>query len=156
FAFAAIASSPMLITFAVAFGIGPKITVLSIVALCVVSPFAEEALYRGFVFRQLYRRAKLGFWVSALIPSVLGGLGHLYQSNDPLEMAGIFGITALGFLGFSWVYTRWSENLWVPFALHMSMNLWWEVFAVDDSALGGWIANGARLATAVLAILMTI
>ena len=31
------------------------------------------------------------------------------------------------------------------FGLHASMNLWWEVFAIDDTALGGWLANGARL-----------
>lgn len=36
------------------------------------------------------------------------------------------------------------------------MNLWWEVFAVDDTALGGWLANGARLATVVIAVLLTI
>jgi hypothetical protein len=36
------------------------------------------------------------------------------------------------------------------------MNLWWEVFGVADTALGGWIANGARLLTVVAAILITI
>lgn len=36
------------------------------------------------------------------------------------------------------------------------MNLWWEVFGVDDTALGGWIANGARLATVTVAILLTV
>jgi hypothetical protein len=36
------------------------------------------------------------------------------------------------------------------------MNLWWEVFAVDDTALGGWLANGARLLTIACAILLTI
>ena len=36
------------------------------------------------------------------------------------------------------------------------MNLWWEVFGVAETALGGWIANGARLLTVALAILLTI
>jgi hypothetical protein len=36
------------------------------------------------------------------------------------------------------------------------MNLWWEVFGVAENALGGWIANAARLATIALAILLTI
>jgi hypothetical protein len=31
------------------------------------------------------------------------------------------------------------------------MNLWWEVFAVDDTALGGWLPDDARLATVVIA-----
>jgi hypothetical protein len=29
-------------------------------------------------------------------------------------------------------------------------------FAVDDTALGGWLANGARFATVAVAILLTI
>ena len=36
------------------------------------------------------------------------------------------------------------------------MNLWWEIFGVAETALGGWIANAARLATIALAILLTI
>ena len=36
------------------------------------------------------------------------------------------------------------------------MNLWWELFGVADTALGGWIANGARLLTITAAILLTI
>jgi hypothetical protein len=31
-----------------------------------------------------------------------------------------------------------------------------EVFAVDDTALGGWLANGARFTTVAIAILLTI
>ena len=41
-------------------------------------------------------------------------------------------------------------------ALHSAMNLWCEVFAVDDTALGGWLANGARFTTVAIAILLTI
>ena len=36
------------------------------------------------------------------------------------------------------------------------MNLWWEIFAVDGTALGGWLANGARLLTVFLAVMLTI
>jgi len=36
------------------------------------------------------------------------------------------------------------------------MNLWWELFAVDESALGGWLANGARLTTIGIAIFLTL
>ena len=42
------------------------------------------------------------------------------------------------------------------FGLHAGTNLWWEVFAVDDTALGGWVSNGARLATIIIAVLLTI
>ena len=55
-----------------------------------------------------------------------------------------------------WVFARWQDNLWAPFAIHALMNLWWEIFAIDDTALGGWYANGARLATIALGILLTV
>ena len=51
---------------------------------------------------------------------------------------------------------KWKDNVWPVFGLHAGMNLWWEVFAVDDTALGGWVSNGARLATIIIAVLLTI
>jgi membrane protease YdiL (CAAX protease family) len=39
-----------------------------------------------------------------------------------------------------WLYQPSNYNLWVMIvALHGAMNLWWGVFAVDDTALGGWV-----------------
>lgn len=98
----------------------------------------------------------LGFWLSALLPSALFALAQVYQSNDLSELLGIVAITGSGGLLFCWVFMRWQDNLWPVFGLHAAMNLWWEVFAVDDTALGGWVANGARLLTIVLAVLLTI
>jgi hypothetical protein len=51
---------------------------------------------------------------------------------------------------------KWRDNVWVVWGLHAGMNLWWEVFNVDDTALGGWLSNGARLATVIVAVLLTI
>ena len=154
--FALLASAPMLIAFAWAFPLNPKMTFLTVGVGCIVAPFAEEVLFRAFLFRQLYRRARLGFWLSALIPSVLFAAGHLYQSSDLMELLGILAITGAGSLLCCWVFIRWQDNVWTVFALHALMNLWWEVFAVDETALGGWLANAARLATVVIAILLTI
>jgi hypothetical protein len=36
------------------------------------------------------------------------------------------------------------------------MNTWWEVFAIDQTALGGWIANGTRILTVIIAVVLTI
>lgn len=154
--FAAIATSPMLITFALTSSVNPKMTFLSVGVLCFIAPFAEEVLYRSFLFRQLYRRARLGFWVSALLPSVVFAAAHLYQSDDLKELLGIVAITGTGGIGFCWFFMKWRDNVWAVFGLHAGMNLWWEVFAVDDTALGGWVANGARLATVIVAVLLTI
>lgn len=154
--FATIASLPMLIAFALTSSVNPNMTLLTVGVGCFIAPFAEEVLYRSFLFRQLYRRARLGFWISALAPSVLFAAAHLYQSDNLMELLGIVAITGTGGIGFCWFFMKWRDNLWVVFGLHAMMNLWWEVFAVDDTALGGWLANGARLGTVVIAVLLTI
>jgi len=154
--FSFIAALPMLLAFAITSSVNPNMTFLTVGVGCFIAPFAEEVLFRSFMFRQLYRRARFGFWLSALIPSVLFALGHLYQSNDFWELVGISVITGLGSILSCWIFIRWQDNLWAIFGLHSLMNLWWEVFAVDNTALGGWLANAARLLTITLAIVLTI
>lgn len=154
--FSFLASLPMLIAFALTSSVNPKMTFLTVGVGCFLAPFAEEILYRSFMFRQLYRRAHLGFWLSALIPSILFAAAHFYQSDDFWELVGISAITGLGSILSCWIFLRWQDNLWAIFGLHSLMNLWWEVFAVDDTALGGWLANAARLLTIAIAILLTI
>jgi uncharacterized protein len=82
--------------------------------------------------------------------------GHAYQSTHIGELADILAITSAGSILLCWLEQRWNYNLWVIVALHSAMNLCWEVFAVDDTALGGSLANGARFATVSIAILLTI
>lgn len=65
-------------------------------------------------------------------------------------------ITALGSVLFSWLFLRWGFNLWVPFWVHALMNLWWDLFAVDETALGGGLANAARILSVLLAIALTL
>jgi membrane protease YdiL (CAAX protease family) len=154
--FAFIAGLPMLIAFALTSRLNPSISVLTVGVGCFLAPFAEEVLFRGYMFGQLYCRARWGFWLSALIPSALFAFGHAYQATGMLELTGIFAVTGLGSLLGCWLFMRWQYNLWVVFGLHCLMNLWWELFGIDDSALGGWIANGARLLTVTVAILLTI
>ena len=154
--FAFIAALPMLIAFALSSRLNPNMSVLTVGVGCFLAPFAEEVLFRGYVFGQLYRRARWGFCLSALVPSVLFALGHAYQATGVLQLTGIFAVTGLGSILGCWLFVRWEYNLWAVFGLHSLMNLWWELFGIDDSALGGWIANGARLLTVTIAILLTI
>jgi len=116
--FSLIASLPMLIAFALTTKLNRNMTFLTVGVGCFLAPFAEELLFRGFMFRQLYRRARFGFWLSALIQSLLFALGHLYQSNDFWELAGILAITGLGSILFCWIFLRWQDNLWAIFGLH--------------------------------------
>jgi membrane protease YdiL (CAAX protease family) len=154
-AFSFVAAFPMLLAFAVTSSINAKMSVLSVGVGCFVAPFAEEVVFRGYMFGQLYRRARWGFWLSALIPSALFAFGHAYQASGFWELVGIFAVTGLGSLLGCWIYMRWQFNLWTVFGLHCLMNLWWELFGVADTALGGWIANAARLLTIAVAILLT-
>jgi len=152
--FALLATSPMLICFAIARPIAADLAPASLAMTSLVAPFVEEVLFRAFLFRQLYRRARLGFWWSAAIPSLLFALGHVYQAQGLGELVGILAITGIGGGLLCWVFVCWADSFWAVFGLHALMNLWWDVFAVDTSALGGWLANGARLATVAIALVL--
>jgi len=119
-AFSFVAAFPMLLAFAVTSSINARMSVLSVGVGCFVAPFAEEVLFRGYMFGQLYRRARWGFWLSALIPSALFASGHAYQASGFWELVGIFAVTGLGSLLGCWIYMRWQFNLWTVFGLHWS------------------------------------
>lgn len=149
-------TSPMLITY----GIGSRgvtaFTVSGVVFGALLQPFIEELLFRGFLFGQLYRRARWPFFPAALITAIIFGIGHTWQAvTGDLGWGGVVGIvlvTGIGSLFFSWLFMRWNFNLWVPFFVHAMMNLWWEIFQVDETALGGWGSNLPRIGVLVLAI----
>src|SRR6266576_4831942 len=90
-----------------------------------------------------------------LAPSLLFGLGHIEQGQNPLEMAELMLLTGLGAVVFAWLVYRW-QSLWFPIALHVCMNLWWELFSVAKSALGGWFPFALQVASILLAIVITL
>lgn len=159
-AFAFLATLPMLVAFAATSPLAPESPPLRLFFLAFFWPLAEEIVFRGYLFRQLFSRAGWGFGPAALFTAVFFGLGHLYQGAkgdlNLLETAGVVAITALGSVFFSWLFLRWGFNLWVPFWVHALMNLWWELFAVDETALGGGLANAARTLSMLLAIALTL
>lgn len=116
----------------------------------------EEVLFRGFLFGQLFQKAKWGFLPAVLLNAIVFGLGHLYQGNGFGQTIGIFAITLIGAIWFSWIYIEWESNLWVVISLHFFMNLSWKLFSVGETALGGGGANLFRVCTIILAILLTI
>jgi hypothetical protein len=153
-AFAFLASSPMLIGFALTRKAAPDLSVPPLLFLTVFSPLVEEVEFRGFGFWQLHRRARWPFWLAILPPAVLFGLGHVEKGQGWREVAGIFVLIAVGSAVFSWLLDQW-QSLWAPFGLHCFMNLWWEVFSVSNTALGGWFPFALVAATVALAILLT-
>lgn len=154
--FGLLATLPMSVGFAFTSNLNPKFSFTNIILLTVLFPFIEELFYRGYVFRQLFRRAKWRFGYAIIIPTLIFSLGHWFQAESAMELVGVLAITGLGSLLFCWVFVRWKDNLWVPFALHFFMNFWWETFAVDTNALGDWFANVVRFASVLLCVILTI
>jgi len=69
----------------------PQVLTLVILAVSVVliTPFAEEAFFRGFIFRRLAQRYRVG--IAIVISAAIFGLAHLI----PLIMLPIFGLGVL-------------------------------------------------------------
>ena len=91
----------------------PAVSVLVIVGISVIgiTPFAEEAFFRGFIFRRLGQRYRLG-WAVVLSAAIFAVL-HLI----PFIMLPIF---ALGALLASVVYAR--KSLFPSVFAHMTFN----------------------------------
>lgn len=116
----------------------------------------EEVVYRGFLFGQLFRKANWGFIPAVLLNALIFGSGHLYQGNSFGQTLGVFFVTLMGGIWFAWLYIEWENNLWIAIGLHVFMNLSWKLFAISDTALGGWGANLFRIITIALSIVFTI
>lgn len=154
FLFGLVATSPALIGFALTSHLDHSVTARAFFILCLYNPFAEEVLFRAFTFGQLYYRAGWNFWPAALVPTVLFAAGHLYQSSDPKELAGILAITGLGGILFSYFFVRLGRTIWAPYALHAMLNSWWTIFTTNNTALGGWSDNVFRFGSIGLAFVL--
>jgi membrane protease YdiL (CAAX protease family) len=153
--FAILASAPMLVGFALTRSIPPRLAAPNLLFLTVFSPIVEELEFRGFGFWQLYRRARWPLWLAILPPAILFALGHIEKGQDWREMASIFLLTGTGAAVFSWLLKEW-KNLWIPIAMHICMNLWWEIFRVAKTAVGGWFPFALQTASILLAIVLTV
>ncbi|WP_316736618.1 type II CAAX endopeptidase family protein [Pedobacter aquatilis] len=147
---------PMFLGGFLCFTFNQQIDFQNLMAKTIVAGFMEELYFRGFLFGQLYRNTNLGFIPAVIFGAFIFASGHLYQSQDLAELAGIFMVTFSGAIFFAWLYVEWNYNLWVPIFTHTFMNLVWHLFQVDNSALGDVKANIFRGLTILTAILFTI
>lgn len=156
FVFAFLSTLPMLVAYAIKFGLNKGLSFDTFIINTISAAFFEEIIYRAFLFGMLYRYTRLGFLPAVFLGSLLFGIVHLYQSTDVNELIGIFLLTFLGSVLFAWVYAEWNFNLWSAIFLHCLMNVYWLIFEVDNTALGGTYANIFRFASIFLAILVTL
>ena len=154
-AFALAASSPMLIGFALTRGVTPHLEVPPLLFLTVLAPIVEEIEFRGFGVQNLQRGTGWPFWALVWPQVLLSGLGHVEQAEGLLDKAGLLLLIGSGAVVFAWLVYRW-QNLWFPISLHICMNLWWRVFSVAKTALGGWFPFTLQTGTILLAIGITL
>lgn len=160
-AFALACSLPMVAApFISGGGLRSSISFETILGGVLIAPFIEELLYRGYLFGQLQRRAKLGFWAAALLSAVVFALIHL---NNPevraMSVGGKashLGLIAAGGIGYAWLFQAWKFNLWVPIGLHLFMNLWWHVLDMGETPVSGTLTIAARVAVVAIAIVWTV
>ena len=153
--FSLVASSPMLIGFAITRRLTPHIELLPVIFTSVLSPVVEEIEFRGFGARHLQRGTGWPFWVVVWPSALLFGYGHFEQGESPMEKIGLLLLTCAGGVTFAWLVYRW-ESLWVAIALHICMNLWWDLFSVANTAIGGWFPFTLQNLTMVIAIVITL
>lgn len=153
--FAFLATMPMLIGYAVVSGFEWSITTNSFLYGCVQASFAEEILFRAFLFGLLYRKAGWGLIPATIIDGLVFGAVHVYQGDTVMEAGMVFAVTALGAGWFSWLFKEWGWNLWVVVFLHFFMNFYWTGFQMADNAAGGLWANVFRVITIVFTIVVT-
>jgi len=156
FGFALLFSIPMFIGGFIFFKFNSEFDIENLLAGSIVIGFIEELFFRGFLFGQVYNKTKLGFIPSIIFGAVVFAMGHFYQSQNLYELIGIFSVTFMGAILFAWLYVEWDNNLWIPIFLHAFMNLSWDLFDMDETALGGLIPNAIRGLTIVVAIGFTV
>ncbi len=89
----------------------PIVVVATGLAVVVGAPFAEEILFRGFLFGGL--RSRLSFWPAALVSGFIFSLAHA-------DLAFIVPFTAIGII-LAYSYER-SGSLATPIGIHLLFN----------------------------------
>lgn len=135
----------------------------SLLGAALLGPFAEEVLYRGFLFQQLWHRARWPVWAAALGSALVFALAHhpnldetlvlgLLQNDLGDRLAAIGPPTLVTIAGgclFAWVTWRW-RSLWPAIALHGAINFWWDLAPNIPGSLVAGSTQGIALALMVL------
>ncbi|NED61765.1 CPBP family intramembrane metalloprotease [Streptomyces sp. SID10244] len=135
--------------------LAPPNTALDATMLAVLFPLAEEVLFRGLGFVLLVKIVRGPWPLLALPQALLFGMVHWlgFGGFDGGGTALFVGaVIALGGFIFAWLDHLDGDTLWCGLVLHVSMNLAWNVFSLDDAVALGWQATSLRIGTALLAV----
>jgi membrane protease YdiL (CAAX protease family) len=121
-----------------------------LVGSVVLGPFAEEVLFRGFLFRRLLFDAGWRPLSAMGASAALFGLAHLGTPGQ-----GFFDLLILGAGGvaFAWICYRW-DSLWPAIGLHSFINFWWVLSDSGPQANARLVSVGHLLSIAT-ALLIT-
>lgn len=127
-----------------------------------ISPgLTEEIFYRALLFGLLVQMGRTPMISTAVVTGIVFGLAHIDITPDEGET--IVGqlnlwnaLIALGGFMYAWLYFESRWNLWVVIALHAGMNLWWDMFDLSATPLGGWGATISRIAAVGLVVFFVV
>jgi len=131
------------------------LTALDATMLTVLFPLAEEVLFRGLGFVLLVKLLRGPWPLLALPQALLFGMVHWlgFGGFDGGGIALFIGaVIAFGGFIFAWLDHLDGDTLWCGLVLHVSMNLAWNVFSLDDAVALGWQATSLRIGTTLLAV----
>jgi hypothetical protein len=138
-AFGAVVVLPMVVVFFATARISPHVSWSAVLKTSLLAPLSEEVLFRGYLFRQLYRNSGWTFFGAVLLSAGVFALAHmsvlLSKPGSAMELLSAVGMLAIGGVFFAWLLIRWDDNLWVPISVHAFMNFVCELFACDDSRI---------------------
>ncbi len=142
---------------------GVRVHPEALLVAALLGPLAEEVLYRGFLFQQLWHRARWPVWAAALGSALVFALAH-HRNLDETLVLGLLRndlATPLATLGpptlvtiaggclFAWITWRW-RSLWPAIALHGGVNFWWELAPNSPGSIVAASTQGIALGMMVL------
>lgn len=142
--------------------LGFRFHIESLLSAAVLGPVAEEVLYRGFLFQQLWKRARWPVWAAALGSALVFALAHHKDLDEVLALSVlredlmtrflVLGpmilATIAGGCLFAWLTWRW-RSLWPAIALHAAINFWWDIAAGGADPAISAAAQGLALTLVV-------